>query len=421
MTPRSVGAATGPKGPLRTVFVFFPNGANMQYWTPSSTGDKYELPSTLAPLAKFKEELLVLSGLTHDKARAHGDGPGDHARSNSVFLTGAQPLKTDGKDIRVGISVDQVMADKIGNQTRLASLELGCERGTQSGNCDSGYSCAYSSNISWRSPSMPMAKEVNPRQVFERLFGDPNQVLADRDDAKHAIYRRSVLDSVLADASDLRRQLGGADQHKVDEYLDSVRSIERQLAAAARKPDHSSVPSIEVPEGIPRETEDYIDLMMDLAVLALQTDSTRIVTLTLGNEGSNRNFPNIGVTEGHHNISHHGKNPEKLEKIRKIDVFYVSRFAHLLGKMRSVTEAGATMLDNSMVVYGCAISDGDRHNHDDLPVLLAGKGGGAIKPGRHVRYAPDTPMCNLYVSMLERAGVHADKFGDSTYRLGELG
>jgi hypothetical protein len=421
MTPSSVGAAATPKGPLRSVFVFFPNGAHMEYWTPSQTGAQYELPSSLAPLVKFKDQLLVLSGLTHDKARAHGDGPGDHARSNSVFLTGAQPLKTDGKDIRVGISVDQVMADKIGGQTRLASLELGCERGTQSGNCDSGYSCAYSSNISWRSPSMPMAKEVNPRQVFERLFGDPNQVLADRDSAKLASYRRSILDSVLSDAGDLRRKLGGADQHKVDEYLDAVRSVERQIQSAERKPERTSVPNVEVPEGIPRETEHYIELMMDLAVLALQTDSTRIVTLTLANEGSNRNFPSIGVTEGHHNISHHGKNPEKLEKIRKIDLYYAYRFAHLLGKMQAVTEAGATLLDSSMVVYGCAISDGDRHNHDNLPVLFAGKGGGSIKPGRHVRYVNETPMCNLYVAMLERIGLRVDRFGDSTGKLGELG
>jgi len=421
MTPRSLGAATPPKAALRAAFVFFPNGANMQYWTPTQTGDSYDLPSTLAPLAKYKDELLVLSGLTHDKARAHGDGPGDHARSNSVFLTGAQPLKTDGKDIRVGISVDQMMADKMGTQTRLASLELGCERGTQSGNCDSGYSCAYSSNISWRSSSMPMAKEVNPRQVFERLFGDPNQVVAERDEAKQAIYRRSILDSVLQDAGDLRRKLGGTDQHKVDEYLDSVRSVERQIQSAERKPDRSIAPTIEVPEGIPHETEDYIDLMMDLAVLAMQTDATRIVTLTLANEGSNRNFPGIGVTEGHHNISHHGKNPEKLEKIRKIDLFYAYRLAHLLGKMRAISEAGATLLDSSMVVYGCAISDGDKHNHDDLPVLLAGKGAGTIKPGRHIRYANETPMCNLYVAMLERAGVRVDKFGDSTGKLGELG
>jgi hypothetical protein len=419
MAPRAVRAAA--KGPLRSVFVFFPNGANMQFWKPEQTGDKYDLPSTHAPLAKFRDELLVLTGLTHDKARAHGDGPGDHARSNSVFLTGAQPLKSDGKDIRVGISVDQVMADKIGGLTRLPSLELGCEKGTQSGNCDSGYSCAYSSNISWRSPSMPMAKEVNPRQVFERLFGDPSQVLADRDASKQAIFRRSILDSVLSDAGDLRRKLGGADQHKVDEYLDSVRAVERQIQAAERKSDKVSVPNVEVPEGIPHETEAYIELMMDLTVLALQTDSTRIVTLTLANEGSNRNFPSIGVSEGHHNISHHGKNPEKLEKIRKIDLFYTYRFAHLLDKMRAINESGTTLLNNSMVVYGCAISDGDKHNHEDLPVLLAGKGAGTLKPGRHVRYAAETPMCNLYVAMLERAGVRVDKFGDSTGRLGELG
>jgi hypothetical protein len=419
MYPRTVAAAPG-KGPLRAMFVFFPNGANMQYWTPSTTGDKYDLPSTLAPLGRFKDQLLVLSGLTHDKARAHGDGPGDHARSNSVFLTGAQPLKTDGKDIHVGISIDQVLADKIGGQTRLASLELGCERGTQSGNCDSGYSCAYSSNISWRSPSMPMAKEVNPRQVFERLFGDPDQLLADRDEAKQSVYRRSILDSVLAEAGDLRKKLGGADQHKLEEYLDSVRAVEHQIQASAKKADHSAVPNVEVPEGIPRETEDYIHVMMDLAVLALQTDSTRIVTLTLANEGSNRNFPSIGVSEGHHNISHHGKNPEKLEKIRKIDVFYVQRLAHLLGKLQSITEPSATLLDSSMVVYGCAISDGDKHNHDDLPVLFAGKGGG-IKPGRHIRYTAETPMCNLYMAMLERFGVHIDRFGDSAGKLGDLG
>jgi hypothetical protein len=406
--------------PTRLVFVFFPNGANMEHWTPRATGPGFELSSTLAPLAQHRANLLVLTGLAHDKARAHGDGPGDHARSNAVFLTGAHPVKTDGKDLRAGVSVDQVAAAALGRATRFPSLELGCESGGQSGNCDSGYSCAYSSNISWRAPDAPMPNEVNPRQVFERLFGDPHQLIASGDPRSQALYRASILDAVLGEARAIHPKLSLADRHKMDEYMGSVRAVERQIQLSEKRPGASPL-NLAPPTGIPRDIEDYLTLMTDLSALALQSDSTRVLTLTLANEGSNRSFPSLLIADGHHNISHHGKNPEKLEQIRRIDRFYVERFAHLLNRLDAVREMGRTLLESSLVVYGCAISDGDRHNHENLPVLLAGTAGGKLASGNHFKVADETPMCNLYLSMLDKAGVRVDKFGDSTGRLTELG
>ena len=333
------GARAAQRPPTRLVFVFFPNGANMEHWTPRTTGPGFELSSTLTPLAQHRANLLVLSGLAHDKARAHGDGPGDHARSNAVFLTGAHPMKTDGQDLRAGVSVDQVAAAQLGRATRFPSLELGCESGGQSGNCDSGYSCAYSSNISWRAPDAPMPNEVNPRQIFERLFGDPHQIIASGDPASQALYRASILDAVLGEARALHPKLSGADRHKMDEYMGSVRAVERQIQLSEKRPG-ASPGNLAPPTGIPRDTEDYLTLMTDLSALALQSDSTRVLTLTLANKGSNRSFPSLQIADGHHNISHHGKNPEKLEQIRRIDRFYVERFAHLLNRLDGVREMG---------------------------------------------------------------------------------
>ncbi|HZE97617.1 MAG TPA: DUF1552 domain-containing protein [Planctomycetota bacterium] len=419
MAPLRVFAGDTPKPPLRMAFFSIPNGVNNTHWFPKDVGADYVPPKTLASLAPVRNDLLVISGLAHDKAKANGDGPGDHARSNATYLTGCQARKTDGRDIRAGVSVDQIAAEKNGSKTRLASLELGCEKGAMAGNCDSGYSCAYSSAISWKSPTLPMPKEINPRAVFTRLFGDPNQIAEDRDRVKQALYRRSVLDLVGEDARSLDKDLGLADHRKLEEYLEAVRSIEKQIQAA-EKDDARHLPAMEAPEGIPTDFPTYLRLMMDLLVVAFQTDTTRISTFVMANEGSNRTFPWIEVRDGHHSLSHHGGNVDKTDKIQKIDQFYVEQFSYFVQKMKSVPEGDGTLLDNSMLVYGGAIGDGNRHNHNDLPILLAGKAQGTVTTGRHVRYERDTPLCNLFLSMLDRVGVEEKSFGDGTGRLNGL-
>jgi hypothetical protein len=419
MAPRA-GFAGGPgvKPPVRMAFLFVPNGVRMSEWTPKTVGSNFELPNTLEPLVRVKEELLILTGLTHDKARANGDGPGDHARSAAAFLTGAQAFKSAGSGIRVGISVDQVAAQRIGSQTKLPSLELSCDRGRNSGQCDSGYSCAYSHNISWRTPTTPMAQEVDPKAVFDRLFlGGPA-----RDAAIHAsrrdAYRKSVLDFALDDARRLKGRLGHADQRKLDEYLTSLREIEGRIE---RLPNDDREPlSTARPTGIPRDFAEYLRIMADLLVLAFQTQTTSIATFVFARDGSNKSYPQVNVSDGHHDLSHHQGDPAKHEKLRRIDRFHVEQLAYLLEKLKSVREGDATLLDNCMVVYGSGISDGNRHNHDDLPVLLAGRAGGAICTGRHIRYENETPMCNLFLSMLNIAGVSVERFGDSTGQLTKL-
>jgi hypothetical protein len=419
MGPLRAFAGDESSPPLRMAFMSFPNGVNNTHWFPKDLGRAFVLPKTLASLDSVREDVLVISGLAHDKARANGDGPGDHARSSATLLTGCQARKTDGKDIRAGVSVDQLAAEKIGGRTRLASIELGCEKGAMAGNCDSGYSCAYSSSISWKSPTLPLPKEINPRALFTRLFGDPNQRAAERDRAKQAMYRRSVLDLVSDDARKLDADLGVADRRKLEEYLEAVRSLEKQIQSAERE-EARRLPPMEAPEGIPAEFPAYVRLMLDLVVLAFQTDTTRIVTFVLANEGSNRTFPWIEVRDGHHSLSHHGGNVEKLEKIQKIDQFYVEQYAYLVRKMKATPEGERSLLDNSMLFYGGAIGDGNRHNHNELPLLLAGNAQGTIETGRHIRYAKDTPLCNLFLSMLDRVGIREESFGDSTGRAGQL-
>jgi len=412
-------AGDKPQLPLRMAFMSFPNGVNNAHWFPKDIGANFALPKTLAPLDPVRGDVLVISGLAHDKARANGDGPGDHARSSATLLTGCQARKTDGKDIRAGVSIDQLAAEKIGGRTKLASIELGCEKGAMAGNCDSGYSCAYSSAIAWKSPTLPLPKEINPRALFTRLFGDPNQMAAERDRAKQAMYRRSVLDLVSDDARRLDGDLGIADRRKLEEYLEAVRSIEKQIQSAEQN-EARRLPQMEAPEGIPVEFPAYVKLMLDLMVVAFQTDTTRIATFVLANEGSNRTFPWIEVRDGHHSLSHHGGNVEKLDKIQKIDQFYVEQYTYLVRKMKATPEGEGTLLDNSMLFYGGAIGDGNRHNHNELPVLLAGGAQKSIETGRHIRYAKDTPLCNLFLSMLDRVGIKEEKFGDSTGRVGQL-
>jgi hypothetical protein len=405
--------------PRRMAFVYVPNGKHMAAWTPSALGGDFELPATLAPLKPFRKDLCVLSGLTADKARAHGDGGGDHARAMSAFLTGRQPRKTSGADIRAGISVDQLAAQKVGQQTRFPSLEIGCDRGLNSGSCDTGYSCAYSANISWRSESTPMAKEVNPRLVFERFFAGDAKDEAAASRARRQMYKKSILDFVAEDAAALKAQLGATDQRKLDEYLTGVREIERRIVRAEteRVGDSSH---LTMPAGIPKDYAQHIHLLADLLVLAFQGDLTRIATFVFANDGSNRSYKFIDVPEGHHELSHHGGNKEKQAKIQKINQFHITQLAYLLEKLKAVREGSGTLLDNCMIVYGSGISDGNRHNHDELPILLAGKGGGTIVPGRHIRYPRETPLTNLYLSMLDRMGAHTESFGDSTGLLPQL-
>lgn len=429
MTPRSLLGGTGvsPVGgaPRRMAFLYVPNGIDMANWTPAAEGALTKLPPTLQPLAPFQNDLLLLSGLTLDKARPNGDGPGDHARAMAAFLTGSQPRKTHGADIHVGISVDQLAAHKVGKATRFASLEIGCEGGKNSGNCDSGYSCAYSANLAWRNASSPVAKEINPREVFERLFRAPGK--GDDKAQRRQRYKHSILDFVGEEARNLKNRLGGPDRHKLDEYLTGIREIEQRLMRLDRRDADptggvaggSGVSSDHVtpPTGIPKDYREHLRLMADMLVLAFQSDLTRIATFVFANDGSNRSYRDYGVPEGHHDMSHHGGNKKKKTKIQKINQFHIEQVAYLLGKLQSIKEGNGTLLDNCMIVYGSGISDGNRHNHDDLPVLLAGKGGGTLKTGRHLRYPKETPLMNLYLCMLDRMGVHVDSFGDSKGRL----
>jgi hypothetical protein len=416
MLPRAAAAAGAQAAPTRMAYIFFPNGAIMPDWNPSGAGRDYQLSKTLAPLKAHKDEMLVISGLAHDKARANGDGAGDHARCSAAFLTGAQPKKTDGADIHLGQSVDQAAAEKIGHHTRLPSLELGIEGGRQAGRCDSCYSCAYVSNISWKSATTPMAKEIDPRAVFERLFGSSYEDA--KAQAERNFYRQSILDFVSDDASRLRKQLGATDRRKMDEYFNSVREIEQRIERAG---DDSvavtPIPEEEIPPGIPKETAQHIRMMYDLMALAFQTDSTRICTMMLANAGSNRTYPEVDVKSGHHGLSHHRDDAEKIAQIQRIDQFLVEQFAYFLDKLKGIKEGDGNLLDNSMIVYGSGISDANRHRHEDLPVILAGRGGGTIDTGRHLVLDKETPMNNLYLSMLDRVGAEVETFGDGTARL----
>lgn len=400
-------------------FVYIPNGAIMQDWTPEKTGADYGLKSILQPLEPFRNDVSVLSGLAQHNGKALGDGPGDHARAAATFLTGVHPKKTDGADIRAGISVDQVAAQRIGHKTRFGSIELGTEPGRLAGNCDSGYSCAYSNSISWRSPKTPNPPEINPRLVFERLFGDVRTGETPRARARRLRQDESILDFVQEDTKKLQRTLGAADRRKLDEYLAGIREIERRISSDENQ-SAQLPPDLEKPAGIPVEFTDHMKIMFDLMTVALQADMTRIVTFMVGREGSNRTYREIGVPDPHHGLTHHRDDQEKIDKISKINRFHVEQFSYLLEKMRSVSDGDGTLLDNSMLVYGSSLGDGNRHTHHDLPVLLAGRAGGTVKAGRHLVYRENTPLNNLYVSMLDRLDIPAETLGDSSGKLEHL-
>jgi hypothetical protein len=410
-------ATTATGAPLRMAFVYVPNGVNQSCWWPKKEGKDFELNRSMQPLERLKDQVQVISGLDQQNAFGGKDGPGDHARACATFLTGERAKKTAGADIHAGVSIDQVAARKVGHLTRFPSLELACDAARKSGNCDSGYSCAYQFNLSWASPSLPMTPEANPRFAFERLFGAGSPGERSRSLRQRQEQQRSILDFVLDDTRALGGELGARDRKKLDEYLTSVREIERRIQQAEQFRDLPD-PACETPAGIPASFLEHVQLMYDLLFLAFQTDSTRIATFLLAYESSNRTFPDIGVTEGHHNLSHHQNKKETLEKIAKIDLWYMQQFARFLERLDEAKDLdGRSILHNSMIVYGSGNGDGNRHNHNNLPFLLVGNGGGNLSPGRYMKLKAQ-PMSNIYLSMLDRMGVAGlPRHGDSTGRI----
>ena len=402
--------------PLRMAFLTFPNGCNLDRWWPTGEGTAFTLNKTMASLESVKRQIQVVSGLDHLNAEPGPDGAGDHARANATLLTGVRARKTAGADIQLGVSIDQVAAQHIGRHTRFPSLELTCDPERQSKGCDSGYACAYQFNVSWRSAVTPMPSESNPRQLFERLFGEGPHGQRGQAFKARQQTQRSILDFVLDDTRTLGRKLGDHDDRKLDEYLTSIREIERRIEHAegfGAVPD----PAADTPAGIPPEVGDHMDQMYDLLALAFQTDSTRIATMMLGHDGDNRPYPQLGVADGHHNISHHQEKPDLLEKVARIDQHHVEHFARFLQKLSELRDLdGRSILENSLIVYAGGNADPNRHSHTNLPVILAGSAGGRIETGRYLK-VPSQPMCNLFLDMLDRVGVQGvERIGDSTGR-----
>jgi hypothetical protein len=409
----------GAQPATRLAFVYVPNGIIPKAWLPSKVGTGYEMPSTMAPLEPFRDNLLVLSNLMQNSGRSLGDGPGDHARAGASWLTGVHPKKTEGSGIHSGISADQIAAKEFSKSTQLASLEIGLEEPNLAGGCDSGYSCAYTNTISWRTAITPNPMEVNPRTVFERLFGD-----GETTDAAARLKRikedRSILDFIRTDVARLEPGLGARDKSKLDEYLDSIRDIERRIQKAEQQSASMKLPVMERPAGIPDEFEAHSKLMSDLMVIAFQTDMTRVISFMMAREGSNRSYRSIGISDGHHSVTHHQNDPEKIAKTMKIDQLHVQMLAYLLDRLKNTPDGDGSLLDHSMILFGSSISDGNAHTHHDLPLVLAGGGNGKVKGGRHIRYAPETPMNNLLLTMLDKSGVPCESLGDSTGKLEHL-
>ena len=423
----ALAAPRASTAPIRLGYVYTPNGIvgacekspRPFMWTPKTSGENFEFSPTMKALEPFRDHINVFSGLAQVNGRALGDGPGDHARATATFLTGVHPYKTGGADFRLGISADQIAAKALGEYTQLASLELGLEPQPLAGNCDSGYTCAYMS-MSWRGPSSPLPAEINPRAVFERLFGDGDSTDPEVRAARLQ-KQKSVLDYVADSLSRLQRRLGSGDRRKIDEYFEAVRDIERRIALAEAQELTTDLPIMERPASVPEDYTEYSKLMIDLQVVAWQTDMTRVASFMLGRDGSNRSYREIGISDGHRSISHHQGDAERLDKLMKIDELHVSMFAHLLKRLKETPDGDGTLLDHSLVVFGSSISESNIHTHDDLPIVLAGTAKGQIKGNRHLVYPKETPLNNLFLNMFDLAGVpHVDAFGDSTGRLTKL-
>ncbi len=411
MVPAATALASTAAKPVRRLgFVYIPNGAVMESWQPAGDGKLTELSRTLSPLAPFQDQVIVPIGLSQKQAEALGDGNGEHSRAGTVWLSGVHPKETEGADVRNGITADQIAAQHIGGDTPLTSLELAMEQTYLIGNCDNGYSCVYTNSISWRTATTPNPHETNPRIVFQRMFGDgatPEQRLAQLQED------RSILDWVTKDISHLRQKLGAADRNSVGEYLDSVREIERRIQVAERQHGESALELPDRPIGVPEDYDAHAKLMFDLLAVAFKADITRVFVFTLGKEQTNRAYPELGVNAAHHAVSHHQHDPLKFEQGAKVNQYHIGLTAHFLDKLKSTPDGDGNLLDHSLVLHGGGISDANEHSHIDLPLVMIG-GAGGVKGGRVLRHAKDTPMNNLLVAMLQRAGVPAEKFGDAT-------
>ncbi len=398
--------------PLRLGFVYVPNGMVMANWTPATQGTNFAYTPILKPLEPFREHTLVLSGFMDHNANALGDGGGDHARAAASFLTGAHPRES-GSDIYAGVSADQIAAQALGHKTRLPSLELGLEDTRIVGKCDGNYSCAYTSSISWRTPTTPLPPMPNPRHVFERLFGNEDMSGDPRAAARRARYRQSILDGVVEETKRLKSSVGDADRRKIDEYLTSIREVERSIQKAqSERPAQG--PALERPPGIPADHAEHARLIFELLALAFQSDSTRIATMMIGRESSIRSYDNIGIPEAHHQLSHHRNDPANLAKLTRIQTYHLGLFAQFIAKLKATNDGDGSLLDHSLILYGAGIADSNRHTHEKLPILLVGKGNGSVKTGRHIDLGKDTPVTNLLLAMLDRVGMRPERLGDST-------
>jgi len=417
MMPAFARAQTRAKPPTRLSIVYLPNGIMMDKWTPDAEGAGFALKPILEPLAPFKDQMLILSGLHHNEGgRARqGENTGDHARAGASYLSGVHPKKTEGADTQAAVSMDQIAARQIGSENQLASLELCMDTPELLGQCEAGYSCAYMNSICWRTPTTPMPMENRPRVVFERLFGDSEST-----DPAVRLRRikqdRSILDSVSKKANRLKAELGATDQLKVNEYLDAIRDVEHRIQTVEAQSDRK-LPKLERPAGVPETFTEHARMMFDLQVLAYQTDLTRVITFMVGREFGGRTYQEIGIPEGYHALTHHQYNAEKMAKVIQIQTYHARHFAYYLEKLRSTPDGDGSLLDHMVVLYGGGISDGNSHLHDNLPVALVGGASGQMKGGRHVRYAKETPMTNLLLSMLDVVGARQDKLGDSTGQL----
>ncbi len=406
--------SSGP--PRRLVWVYFPNGALMQNWKPTGEGRDFKLGRTLSALEPFKSQMIVFANLADPKAR----GGGAHACTMPSYLSGASVFKTQGDDIRAGTTCDQVLAERVGKATKFPSLELGCDFGQTDGFCDTGYSCVYQTNLSWRSATTPAPKEVNPRLVFDRLFAGQKAWETSAAQQQREMFNLSVLDFAREQAREIDKSVSTADRRRMDEYLTSIRDLERRLLAPPTKLPADAAKGMTRPTRIPLVFREHFRLMADLLVLALQADLTRVATVVMGTEGNRRSYPELGFTEEHHGVSHHMRDPKLMEKFAKINEHHVGELAYLIERLSKVREKEGTLLDNCMVVYGGGMADGQAHAHADIPTLLFGKGGGTIDPGRHAVCPADTPICNLWLSLMDRMGVELERFGDSTGRLTQL-
>ena len=418
MVPALSALSATAAAPVRRLgFVYIPNGAVMQQWTPEQTGPGFALSPILQPLAPYKDQLTVVSGLAHGQAEPLGDGNGEHSRASATWLNGVHPKQTEGADVEAGLTADQLAARELGLDTPLPSLELAIDMDGLVGNCENGYSCVYLNTVSWRSSTTPLPMENNPRVVFERLFGDGGTTAQRVAEMRRD---RSILDSVTDDLAALERFVGGGDRARLDQYLESVRALEHRIQLAEVQSANAELPDLARPVGIPESYEDHVKLMFDLLSLAYQADITRVFTFMLGRELGGRTYPHLGVPDPHHGLSHHRNDPEKLEKLARINTYHMGLFAHFLDTMQATPDGDGSLLDHSMVLYGGGLGDSNDHAHFNLPELVVGGGAGRLKGGRHLQYPKDTPVNNLLASMLGKAGLPAERFGDATGQLTEL-